>query len=105
MFDAATFCSYTVTVKYEWDEAKNRQNIQKHGIDFADVPTMFSRPMVTFLDQRTEYGEDRWIGIGWLKLLIAVVVFTERRGPTIRIIAARKAKRHEENIYRNEIQD
>jgi hypothetical protein len=92
-------------VKYEWDEAKRRQNIRKHGIDFSDLPAMFSRPMVTFLDQRSDYGEDRWVGIGLLQVLIAVVVFTERRGDTIRIISARKATRHEENIYRNEIQD
>jgi uncharacterized DUF497 family protein len=23
---------------YEWDDAKNRENIAKHGIDFADIP-------------------------------------------------------------------
>jgi uncharacterized DUF497 family protein len=61
--------------------------------------------MVTFLDQRSDYGEDRWVGIGLLQVLITVNVFTERRGDTIRIISARKATRHEENIYRNEIQD
>lgn len=46
---------------YEWDEAKNRLNIRKHGIDFLDVPSMFPHPMVLFLDEREEYGEDRWI--------------------------------------------
>ena len=52
---------------YEWDEEKNRLNIRKHGIDFLDGPSMFQHPMVTFLDQRKDYGEDRWIGIGVLK--------------------------------------
>jgi uncharacterized DUF497 family protein len=51
---------------YEWDEGKNRLNIRRHGIDFLDVPAMFQHPMVTFLDQRADYGEDRWIGIGVL---------------------------------------
>ena len=92
-------------MKYEWDEAKNRQNVQKHGIDFRDVVAMFDRPMVSFLDQRSDYNEDRWVGIGLLKAMTAVVVFTERSEDTIRIISARKAKRHEEIIYRNEIQD
>lgn len=88
---------------YEWDEWKNRLNIRRHGIDFLDVPAMFQHPMVTFLDQRRDYGEDRWIGIGILKTLLAVVVFTEPKPDTIRIISARKATQHEERIYRDEV--
>lgn len=88
---------------YEWDETKNRTNIRKHGIDFTDVPSMFLHPMVTFLDQRMDYGEERWIGIGILKTIVAVVVFTEPRGGIIRIISTRKATTHEERIYRDEI--
>lgn len=87
---------------YTWDEEKNRANIRKHGIDFLDVPAMFQHPMVTFLDQR-DYDEVRWIGIGILKTLLAVVVFTEPKPNTIRIISARKATRNEERIYRDEI--
>lgn len=88
---------------YEWDEGKNRLNIRLHGIDFLDVPSMFQHPMVTFLDQRTDYGEDRWIGIGVLKTVMAVIVFTEPKEDTVRIISARKATKHEERIYRNEV--
>jgi uncharacterized DUF497 family protein len=88
---------------FTWDEGKNRINRQKHGIDFADVPVMFDHPMVTFLDQRKLYGEDRWVGIGWLDDVLAVVVFTEPDVETIRIISARKASRHEQNIYTEEI--
>ena len=53
-------------MKHTWDEGKNGINRRKHGIDFADAPAMFDHPMVTFLDQKKEYGEDRWVGIGWL---------------------------------------
>lgn len=88
---------------YEWDENKNRLNIRKHGIDFMDVPSVFQHPMVTFLDQKAYYGEERWIGIGVLKTIIAVIVFTEPNEDTIRIVSARKATRHEEQIYRDEI--
>ena len=90
-------------MKYEWDEIKNRLNIRNHGIDFMDVPSMFQHPMVMFLDQRINYGEDRWIGIGILKTVLAVVVFAEPNDETIRIISARKATKHEEQIYRDEI--
>ena len=90
-------------MRFTWDEAKNAMNRQKHGIDFADVPTVFDYPMVTFLDQRKEYGEDRWIGIGWLGDVLAVVVYTEPTAGMTRIISARKANRHEQRIYTEEI--
>jgi len=38
-----------------------------------------------------------------MKTITAVVVFTEPDDETIRIISARKALKHEEQIYRNEI--
>ena len=64
---------------------------------------MFQHPMVTFLDQRRDYGEERWVGIGILKTSLAVIAFTEPDDDTIRIISARKALKHEEQIYRDEI--
>lgn len=94
-----------MTVKFTWNETKNAMNRQKHGIDFVDVPAMFDYPMVTFLDQRKEYGEDRWIGIVWLGDILAVVVYTEPKTGLTRIISARKANRHEQRIYTEEIGD
>ena len=92
-------------MKFTWDETKNAVNRRKHGIDFSDVPAVFDYPMVMFLDQRKEYGEDRWIGIGWLNDILAVVVYTEPKTGTTRIISARKANRHEQSIYTEEIGD
>ncbi|EDX76525.1 hypothetical protein MC7420_4781 [Coleofasciculus chthonoplastes PCC 7420] len=43
------------------------------------------------LDDRFDYGEERWFGIGFLGNGVAVVVWTERQGDVIRIISARKA--------------
>jgi uncharacterized DUF497 family protein len=53
---------------------KNLENICKHRIDFADVPDIFDGSMLVELDERTDYGEDRWIGIGFLRNGVAVVV-------------------------------
>ena len=40
---------YTLlNVKFTWDETKNAMNRQKQGIDFADVPSLFYYPVVTF---------------------------------------------------------
>jgi len=84
---------------FEWDDAKNERNIQQHGIDFLDVSALFDGPMLTELDDRMEYGEDRWVSIGMLTTLTAVVVWTERDGDTIRLISARKANKYERQRY------
>ena len=92
-------------MKFEWDEEKNKANIRKHRIDFADVPPAFNGPMFTVHDTRREYGEDRIVGIGLLGSGVIVVVYVEKYEDTIRIISARKAKRHERETFKNEIQD
>ena len=53
-------------MKYEWDEAKNRSNFAKHGLDFEDAEQVFSGPCVTFEDDRFDYGEERLITLGLL---------------------------------------
>lgn len=92
-------------MRFEWDEAKNRSNIEKHGIDFADAVDIFNHPLLTAWDDREGYGEDRWIAIGWIHALIGVVVYTERHGDVIRIISARKATRQERKRYEQNLQD
>jgi len=60
---------------------------------------MFDGEMLIELDDRFDYGEDRWFGIGFLGLGIAVVVWTERKNNIIRIISARRANRHEQRRF------
>jgi len=87
-------------MKFEWDETKNKENIRKHGIDFQDVIEMFEHPMLINLDNRQDYGEDRWIGIGIITNIVAVTIYLEWESEeTIRIISARKATRHESKEY------
>ena len=31
-------------MKYEWDEAKNRTNVAKHGLSFEDAEQVFAGP-------------------------------------------------------------
>ena len=57
---------------------------------------MFQHPMLLLRDDRQAYGEERWIGLGWLH---ALVVYTERQADVIRIISARKATRQEAKRY------
>ena len=89
---------------FEWDEAKNQANIRKHRIDFADVPDVFNGPMYVAFDSRKEYGEDRWVGIGFMGSGVVVVVYVERAQDTIRVISARKAEKHERETFKKEIE-
>ena len=86
-------------MRFEWDEEKNAANIRRRRIDFADVSPVFNGPMLVELDEREDYGEDRWIGIGILRNIVVVVVFTEPQQDTIRIISARKANKYERKRY------
>lgn len=90
-------------MQFEWDDAKNRANIRKHGIDFQDAVDIFNHPLLSRMDNRTDYGEERWVAIGCIRYLTGVVVYTERVGNCIRIISARKATKQEARRYEEAI--
>lgn len=90
-------------MRFEWDERKNIANIRKHGIDFTDAVDIFNHPMLTLIDDRSGYDEERWIAIGRLYAYVSVVVYTERIGDVIRIISARKATKYEVRRYEQKI--
>jgi uncharacterized DUF497 family protein len=92
-------------MKFEWDEAKNRENIKKHGFDLADAEEMFRGVLVIDPDTREDYGEKRWVGLGTIGGRVAYVVFTERDPDTIRIISLRKASHRERKEYEKAIQN
>jgi uncharacterized protein len=89
-------------MEFEWDEAKRLANLDKHGIDFIDVPDLFWGDILTLEDDRYSYGEQRFITFGVLQERIVAVVHTERQ-ESIRIISARKATKYEQRIYLQEI--
>ena len=45
-------------MQFEWDEVKNYANIRKHGISFETAKRIFEGPVVTWIDQRKDYGEE-----------------------------------------------
>ncbi len=92
-------------MQFEWDTQKNEANIAKHNLDFADAARVFRLPLRISLDERQDYGEDRWVGIGILNGRIVVVVFTEPDEQTIRIISLRKALPYERKCYEQYLKD
>jgi len=86
-------------MQFEWDERKRKTNIRKHGFDFRDAVKIFNFPMLVASDDRFDYGEDRWVGVGMLEGRTVVVIFTERGVDTIRIISMMKALTYERIRY------
>ena len=89
-------------MKYEWDEAKNRKNLAKHGLSFEDAAEVFTGPCVTFEDVRFEYGEGRLITLGLLAGRLVVMAHSPRDGGT-RIISMRKGNKREQKVYQERL--
>jgi hypothetical protein len=87
---------------YEWDDAKNRSNFAKHGLDFADAELVFAGSRVTFVDNRFDYGEERFVTLGLLAGRLVTIAHTQR-GEATRIISMRKANRREQEIYQERL--
>jgi uncharacterized DUF497 family protein len=92
-------------MEFEWDEAKNRANIKKHGYGFAEAEEMFRGVLLVRPDTREDYCEERWLGIGMIQGRFAFVAFAHPSQDTIRIISLRKADREERKEYEKAIED
>ncbi len=93
-------------MRLEWDEAKNRANLRKHGFDFEDGEELFRGTLVIdATDTRKDYGESRWTGLGIIGGRVAQVVFAESDFETIRIISLRKATSHERKEFEKAVED
>ncbi len=85
-------------MNFEWDETKRLSNIQSHKIDFVGLEKLFDGLTVTILDNRFDYGEERFVTFGILNGVVLAIVHTETEN-VIRIISARKATKDEEIGY------
>ena len=86
-------------MEFGWDENKNEQNKEKHGLAFEEAKTIFEGRVFSVVDRRKEYGEIREISIGALNGIVMVVVVHTQRSRKIRIISARLAKTKERRMY------
>lgn len=51
---------------YEWDAAKARANLKKHGVSFTEAATVFLNPLsITYEDPAHSAIEEREITIGY----------------------------------------
>jgi len=83
-------------VNFEWDEDKNKQNIEKHGVSFYEAQQAFLDPYrIIAEDLEHSQSEKRYFCFGKVEKYIMTVRFTYRNR-LIRIIGAgywRKGKK------------
>lgn len=85
---------------YEWNAAKARANIRKHGVSFEEASSVFLDPLaMTFLDPDHSAEEAREITIGYSVRHRVLFVAHCLRGERTRIISARTAARKERIQY------
>jgi uncharacterized DUF497 family protein len=87
-------------MQFEWDEKKNAENLQKHGIDFAKAKDVFADPHAVTFRSGVPLSEERYLTIGIVDDRLITVVFTIRNDRT-RIISARRARKNEREVYGN----
>jgi len=82
----------------EFDPAKDAINLAKHRISLSAAAGFDMDSALVTPDDREDYGEDRWLAIGFIRASLYVLIFTERNG-RIRPISLRKAQKIEERYY------
>ena len=89
-------------MRFEWDEAKNRENRRKHSVSFEEAETVFlDEHALRFYDPDHSADEDRFLMLGIsFRLRVLVVCHCFRANDAVvRIISARKANKEEEAEY------
>jgi uncharacterized protein len=87
-------------LKFEWGKAKAASNERAHGVSFDLAKSVFKDPFsIERLDDREDYGEERFVVIGRAEGSILLFVAYTEREERIRIISARRATQYEENDY------
>lgn len=81
-----------------YDPAKNARNIVQRDLSFERVHEFDFSTARIHVDRRKDYGETRYIAIGYLQARLHVLVFVETE-TGIRIISFRKANSREAHRY------
>jgi uncharacterized DUF497 family protein len=96
----------TARFNFEWDPAKAKVNLKKHGVSFEQAVTVFRDPQaVSVFDHDHDEQEDRWVTVGTAAqgniLLVIHTFFESARDQeyNVRVISARRATKPEQRQY------
>jgi uncharacterized DUF497 family protein len=89
-------------MRFAWDRAKARENVEKHGVSFEEASSVFADENARLKhDPEHSQTEDRFLLLGFsakLRMLIVCHAYREN-DEVIRIISARRATPNERRQY------
>jgi hypothetical protein len=83
----------------EFDPAKAKTNLRKHGVSFAHAEQALRDPMALTIEDPDSRSEQRLVTLGVDSLGRVLVVIHTQREERTRLISARKASRGEADRY------
>lgn len=87
-------------MRYEWDPAKAKANLAKHGVSFAEAVTALDDDFALTREDPDSEDEQRFMTLGMSSITnLLVVVYTYREPNSIRIISAWRANRRQRLRY------
>jgi uncharacterized DUF497 family protein len=86
-------------MRIEWDPAKAKSNLGKHGISFSDVEPAFYDEFALSMPDPFSIAEERFVLVGRDALNRVLTIAYTYRGVNIRVISARPATKAERRTY------
>ena len=83
-------------MKIVWDEPKRIANLEKHGLDFADLNETFFDNALVIPSHNTS---KRWVAIGVNNRGVVVVVFARLGREGVSVVSMRPTSRNERKLY------
>lgn len=84
-------------IEFEFDEAKSRLNLDKHGIDFLEAQVLWKDPDLLEIQANCQ-DEPRFLVIGRIGVKHWSAVITYRKS-AIRLISVRRSREKEVELY------
>ena len=87
-------------MRYEWDPAKAKANIESHGVSFVEAVTVLEDDFALTREDSDALDEQRFATLGMSSVgNLLVVVYTYREPDVIRLISAWKANKPQRSRY------
>lgn len=90
-------------VYFEFDPGKEKQNQERHGIDFQEAQRLWDGPHV-IIPAKNIREEGRWAILGKIRGKVCIAIFT-MTARAIRIISCHRADRRWERIFYGKIKE
>ena len=91
----------------EYDSDKREKTLSDRGLDFCDAPIVWSGQHFTKIDNRVDYGEERFITVDFIANTLVIIAWTPRseglNQPVRRIISMRKCNEREQTSYQQQL--